>query len=80
MQIAGANGVNSGNRGVSYNLVKVIEVPNNINSNLTALGCPMYMYRNFFLDGVLQKNVTSNNGWLNWYENVIVNESSRPDN
>lgn len=79
VQYAGAKGVNSGNIEISYNLVDAGGGMVNMNSALFSVGYPMYMFRNTFLDGILQNKVTSTNGMFYWYDNVIVNETSYPD-
>ena len=79
VQYAGANGVNSGDMEISYNYVESGGGKVTINSNLTSIGMPVYIYRNTFLDEVMQNKVTSANGIFHWYHNVIVNNTNHPD-
>ena len=79
VQYAGSNGVNSGNMEISFNYVEKGGGKVTINSNLTSVGYPVYIYRNTFLDEAMQNKVTSSNGPFHWYHNVIVNDTSFPD-
>ena len=79
VQYSNGSGVNSGDIEISYNLVEAGGGQVTIDSNMTSVGGPMYMYRNTFLDKVTQNEVTSTNGPFYWTDNVIVNESSSAD-
>ena len=75
----GNNGIDSGNIEILYNLVKTGGGAVEINTSQTANGLPIYVYRNTFMDSVMQNRTTSTNGKFYWYENVIINSSSDAD-
>ena len=79
LQYSDTGGVLSGDIEISYNLVKAEGGKVRINSNQTASGLPVYIFRNTFMDEVQQNLTTSRNGHFYWYENVIINETSYPD-
>lgn len=79
LQYSDSSGVLSGDIEVSYNLVEAGGGKVRMNSNLTARGLPVYLFRNTFMDEVEVNKVTSNNGVFSFSDNVIVNETSYQD-
>ena len=59
VQYSGANGDNSEDMEISYNLVESGGGKVTINSNQTAVGNPVYIYRNTFISNVMQNKVTA---------------------
>ena len=75
----GITSYNSGDIEICYNLVKTGGGTVQINAAQVANGLPVYLYRNTFMDPVMQNRTTSTNGKFYWYENVIINSSSDAD-
>ncbi|MDB4584480.1 right-handed parallel beta-helix repeat-containing protein [Draconibacterium sp.] len=79
LQYSDTHGVLSGDIEISYNLVEAGGGKVRMNSNLTASGLPVYLFRNTFMDEVQVNKVTSINGLFSFSDNVIVNETSYQD-
>jgi len=69
----------SGDIEISHNLVETGGGKVRINSEQTTYGLPVYIFRNTFMDEVEQNRATSTNGIFSWTENVIVNETTYPE-
>ncbi len=79
LQYSNTSGIKSGDIEISYNIVESGGGKVRINSNQTATGLPVYIFRNTFMDEAEQNLTTTSNGLFHWSNNVIVNETSHPD-
>ncbi len=79
VQYSNSGGIQSGDIEISYNIVEAGGGKVRINSNYTAGGLPVYIFRNTFMDVVNVNKVTSNNGVFKFYDNVIINGIQDPN-
>ena len=80
VQYSDSGGILSGDIEITFNLIDVGGGMVRVNSNQTANGKPVYVYRNTFLGNLVQvARPTSTNGIFNFYNNVIVNETPYPN-
>ncbi len=77
---ASHDGKPGGDVEISYNVVEAGGGEVVSNSKFESNQLPVHIFRNTFMDGARQYAVFSKNGPYFWKQNVIISDSSKPDN